>query len=147
MTTDPHPAFICLRDSQLALADPREDIRGWRVVDENGHEIGRVDDLAVDAEERRVRFLLVDTGSLRMLGARTLLIPVAVVDCADDEVRVRHIVAGVGAAPAYDPELIDDTGHDETVHTFNRVPPITGPGHMHPGPPARRRSPGGRNGQ
>ena len=145
MTTDPHPAFICLRDSQLTLANPGEDIRGSRVVDENGHEIGRVDDLGVDAEEGRVRFLLVDTGSLRMLGARTLLIPIAAVDAVDDDVHVGHMGSGVAAALAYDPELIEDTGHDETVHTYSRVPPIYGPGHMHLGPPVRRRRPGGKS--
>ncbi|MBB5790392.1 PRC-barrel domain-containing protein [Jiangella mangrovi] len=139
MTTDPHPVFVCLRDADLTLADPGEDIRGRRVVDEDGNAIGTVDDLGVNTEERRVRFLLVDTGGLSALGARTLLLPIGAVNSVGIEIGVGRLLGDGTGTPAYDPELIGQRSHGETVRTFNRVPPITGPGHMHPGPVRRRR--------
>ena len=39
-----------LRDSDLTVADPDEDIRGRTVKDKDGKEMGRIDDLLFDAD-------------------------------------------------------------------------------------------------
>lgn len=57
-----------LRKSKLELADAAADIRGRRVTDSAGQEIGKVDDLMVDERERRVRFLEVSSGGLLGIG-------------------------------------------------------------------------------
>jgi hypothetical protein len=53
-------ALVPLRSlprEHLASGDP--DVRGWAVLGDDGNRIGDVDDLLVDAEARRVRFLIV----------------------------------------------------------------------------------------
>src|SRR4051794_17680655 len=49
--------LIKLSDSDQVVGDPAEDIRGRTVRDRDGHELGRVADLLIDPEERKVRFL------------------------------------------------------------------------------------------
>jgi hypothetical protein len=46
-----------LPQEHLASGDP--DVRGWAVLGDDGNRIGAVDDLLVDAEARKVRFLIV----------------------------------------------------------------------------------------
>jgi hypothetical protein len=46
-----------LPQEHLASDDP--DVRGWAVLGDDGNRIGDVDDLLVDAEARKVRFLIV----------------------------------------------------------------------------------------
>ena len=53
-------ALVPLRSlprEHLASGDP--DVRGWAVLGDDGNRIGDVDDLLVDAEARKVRFLIV----------------------------------------------------------------------------------------
>ncbi len=53
-------ALVPLRSlprEHLASDDP--DVRGWAVLGDDGNRIGDVDDLLVDAEARKVRFLIV----------------------------------------------------------------------------------------
>jgi hypothetical protein len=49
--------LVRLDDTDLTLADPADDVRGKSVVDTNGDEVGEVDGLIIDQEERRVRLL------------------------------------------------------------------------------------------
>jgi hypothetical protein len=44
-----------LRDYRVATGDP--DVRGWLVLGTDGHRIGEVDDILVDTEAMRVRYL------------------------------------------------------------------------------------------
>jgi sporulation protein YlmC with PRC-barrel domain len=48
-------ALLRLSDTDLKVADSTEDIRGRKVVDKDGKEIGDVDDLMIDDFERKVR--------------------------------------------------------------------------------------------
>lgn len=46
--SDENATLVKLSDSNLRLADPAEDIRGRKVLDKEGEEIGDVDDMFVD---------------------------------------------------------------------------------------------------
>jgi uncharacterized protein (TIGR02271 family) len=49
-----------LSDSDFDVAEDDIDIRGWRVVDADGTDLGKVDDLIVDTDARKVRYLELD---------------------------------------------------------------------------------------
>jgi sporulation protein YlmC with PRC-barrel domain len=97
-----------LGDSGRLLADPDQDIRGHTVLDQDGHEIGKIGDLLVDPEQRRVRLLVVEHGGLFGVGATPLFIPVETVHLVTDGVvRLDRTRVQVAEAPPYDPELVD----------------------------------------
>ena len=50
---------------------PEADIRGRTVIDSDGAEVGTVDDLLIDEEEDRVRFLRIGSGGILGMGRRT----------------------------------------------------------------------------
>ena len=101
-----------LKDSGLFINNPLDDIRWRTVIDSAGHELGRVDELLIDWDQRKVRFLRVISGGF--LGLRTFktLIPVeAVANITPDVVRLNVPDRGV-SPPAYDPKLDDAPIYD-----------------------------------
>jgi sporulation protein YlmC with PRC-barrel domain len=80
--------MVHLGGSHLALARGSDDVRGMVVVDQNGYRVGEVEDLVIDAQERRARLLVVVSGGLAGLRASRRLIPVETVARVDDRVRI-----------------------------------------------------------
>lgn len=104
MTTIVPPKLLRLAGSGLAVADPEEDIRGSTVLDEEGNEIGIVEELYVDEGERHVRLLELVTSGHSVLGARTSLVPVdAVAGVAGVNVTIDASLETLADAPAHDP--------------------------------------------
>jgi hypothetical protein len=102
-----NPTLRKLQDLDRTVATPDEDIRGRMVKDKDGHELGRIDGLLVDAVGQKVRFMEVATGGILGLGQTKSLIPVeAITRVTDDEVYISHTREHVAGAPAYDPELV-----------------------------------------
>ncbi|GIF01171.1 PRC-barrel domain-containing protein [Paractinoplanes rishiriensis] len=100
--------MVKLSDSDQMVTDPAEDIRGRKVIDRDGSDLGKVDDLLIDASERKVRMLRVEHGGIFGIGATASFIPVdAVKDIRDDVVHVSQSREHVGKAPRYDPDLVD----------------------------------------
>ncbi len=112
-----------LSDSEQVLADPDQDIRGRRVLDRDGNEIGRIDDLLIDTELKKVRLLRVEHGGLFGIGATPLYIPVEAVEhVTDDEVAVNRSRVQVAEAPHYDPDLFDGDKYFAHLHRhYGRV--------------------------
>jgi hypothetical protein len=50
METNPTAMLEKLSDAKLTIGDRKEDIRGRRVMDKNGDEIGKVDALMIDTQ-------------------------------------------------------------------------------------------------
>ena len=125
-----------LGDSDQVLADPRDDIRGRNVIDREGNEIGRVEDLLIDAEQKRVRLLRVEHGGLFGIGSTSLFIPVETVErITEDGVGIERSRADVAQAPQYDPELVDEDKYFNELYGHYGYSPYWMPGHV---PPARR---------
>jgi hypothetical protein len=59
---------------EVAEGDP--DVRGWHVCDAQGERIGEVDELLVDSEELKVRYLDVDLDDSSAAEDRHILIPI-----------------------------------------------------------------------
>lgn len=111
-----------LKDFQVAKGDP--DVRGWNVYANDGRRIGEVDELLVDVEAMKVRYLDVDLdrdvlsvsgaapgttpapGAAAAPGAKSnhILIPIgsAQLDEKEDRVIVDLLHTLVGGLPAYD---------------------------------------------
>ncbi len=51
-----------LRDTDQTVASSDEDVRGRKVLDSKGDDIGTVDGLMVDDGQHKVRFLRVESG-------------------------------------------------------------------------------------
>ena len=83
----------------VALADGAPDIRGWTVRSAEGRAIGRVDDLLVDTDRMRVRYVAValDESQMRGDGDHRLLTPVdtARLDLDGREVLLARSVADI----------------------------------------------------
>ncbi|WP_436529055.1 PRC-barrel domain-containing protein [Actinoplanes sp. HUAS TT8] len=131
--------LIKLSDSDRMVGDPAEDIRGRKVQDRDGHDLGRVDDLLIDPEEHRVRMLHVAHGGILGFGATSSYVPIEAIRAIDDEVvhvgQPKQIVA---EAPVYDPELIDATAYYDDLYRHYGYSPFWSPGYIYPGYPYYR---------
>src|SRR5690349_11966486 len=108
--TDRPIADLCkLSDTLLMISDPAADVRGRKVLDKDGEEIGSIDDLMIDEREMHIRFLRVVTGGFIGIGETMFLIPVdAVTEITSDSVRVDQTREQVAGGPSYDPELVSN---------------------------------------
>ena len=100
-----------LSGSKLTVADNAEDVRGRKVLDQAGEDVGTVVDLMIDDRESKVRFLLVGAGGFLGLGEKTVLIPVdAITKVTADAVYINHTREHIAGGPEYDPEMVSDIG-------------------------------------
>lgn len=134
MTTESPKALVHLTDTDLTTADPDDDVRGRTLVDRNGDEVGEIDDLLIDPDERKVRFLQVGSGGFLGIGEKKQLIPVdAVVRVDDDSVHLGTERTRVASAPAYDPDLIhEQPTYYEDLYGYYGYPPFWAPGYVYP---------------
>jgi sporulation protein YlmC with PRC-barrel domain len=122
-----------LGDSGQMLADPDQDIRGRKVLDRDGNEIGNVGDLLIDPEQQKVRLLRVEHGGLFGVGVTPLFIPVEAVErVTEHEVRLDRTRVQVAAAPEYDPEIVDRDKQMATLYGYYGYPPYWTPGFIPP---------------
>jgi sporulation protein YlmC with PRC-barrel domain len=124
--------LVRLSDTSLALADKADDIRGDRVLDEAGYEMGRVDDLVTDDACRRVYFMIVEASGF-IAGEKQLLIPVDTIrQRAGDEIYLDEDHERVAAGPEYDPALLSDAGYQAGVYGWYGLAPYWHPSYVPP---------------
>jgi sporulation protein YlmC with PRC-barrel domain len=124
-----------LSDSGLTVAKPEEDIRGWKVVDRDGEDVGEVDDLMIDDRERKVRFIRVASGGFLGLGETKFMIPIdAITRITKDEVHIDQSREHVARGPRYGPDLARDD-YWERAYGYYGYPPYWGPGYVYPAYP------------
>jgi sporulation protein YlmC with PRC-barrel domain len=133
-STSAEIGFVKLSNSDFAFENLEQDIRGKDVYDVDGEQIGSVDDLYIDRQERKVRFLEVGTGGFLGIGEKHLLVPVeSVTEVAEARVTIepgrRKKVAG---SPPFDTTVVAPTAtyqrrrqvHDAYDYTDpSRTPP------------------------
>ena len=88
--TGPQPNLVNLNETDLYLEEPWQDLRGLDVYATNNDQIGSVEDVYVDREQREARLLVVSAGGLLGVGKKYFLIPVEEVsrDVSEERVRV-----------------------------------------------------------
>ena len=118
------PPLIRLSDTSRALARKADDIRGKLALDEAGYEMGRVEDLVIDDECRRVYFMIIQASGF-ISGEKQLLLPVDTVrQRRGNHVHVDQDHERVAAGPEYDPALVSDPGYQAGVYGwYGFVPP------------------------
>lgn len=128
-----------LSASGQTIANADHDIRGRKVKDKAGNEIGTVDDLLINDEERKVRFLRVEHGGFLGFGETNSFIPVdAITRITADEVFIDHSREHVAGAPRYDPDLVDDLKYYGSLYDHYGYSPFWGMGYTYPGIPITR---------
>ncbi len=128
---------VTLTHSELGLADAADDLRGLTVLDGDGDPIGEVDDLVVDEEERRARFLVVASGGFLGIGETKRLVPVDAVTAVEDKVHVEPSREAVHGTREFDPEL-EPLPDFEAVYGQYGYAPFWAPGYVGPMPFRRR---------
>lgn len=149
--------------SDFGIVEGEPDIRGWDVVNGSGQKIGEVEELIIDAQQRKVRYMVVelDDDDLDLEDDKDVLIPIglAELDKDDDDVILSSVtVEQLRALPAYDADNLDDeaerkictvlggkdtatgtsnTARDTAHRTESTTTPITNTGsETHAGSPA-----------
>ncbi|MEO7962940.1 MAG: PRC-barrel domain-containing protein [Gemmatimonadaceae bacterium] len=91
---------------EFKVAEDDPDIRGWNVRTSDGQEIGRVNDLIVDTEAMKVRYVEIKLDHELVGGDddRIVLLPIgeARLDDDEDDVYLSGDWASISALPAYD---------------------------------------------
>ena len=132
MTEEPQLTLLDLDDTDLTVADPKDDVRGAKVVDRDGEEVGDVDGLLIDDQEKRVRFLQVGSGGFLGLGKKERLIPVDAVTAVDDAVHIDMTRQHVAGSPEYDPTIERQCGG---YYDYYGYTPYWAPGYAYPAYP------------
>lgn len=124
------PRLMHLKDADdLQVAEGEPDIRGWDLRTMDGQRIGTVEDLVIDTEVMRVRFI---EGKLEMSDGgseteRTVLIPIADARLAeeDDDVLVDYSSIAAQQMPVHDRQSLstltdndDDNALDQDTRFF-----------------------------
>lgn len=135
--------LVRLSDTNLILGHPAEDVRGCKVVDAAGEDIGHVDDLMIDPEHKKVRFLVVAAGGFLGIGEKRFWLPVdAVTATTDEQVNVDTTVAHVKTAPVYDPDIVESQLYANDVYAYYGIAPYWGAGYTYPPYPYLLGNPG-----
>jgi sporulation protein YlmC with PRC-barrel domain len=125
--------LVRLSDTGQTVADPAEDVRGRKVLDAAGDDVGTVHDLLVDDEETRVRMLRVEHGGFLGIGADHFLVPVeAVTSVTPDAVHIDRERARLTDVPRYDPEMSDTAANYGDLYGWWGFPPFYGAGAVYP---------------
>lgn len=134
MTDKKRASLIRLGDTDFTVENPEEDIRGRKVVDSSGEEIGTVDALMVDDNELKVRFMVVESGGFLGIGAEQSLIPIdAITDIDEETVRVDLARDRIAGGPTYDPDLTElPDDYWESAYGYYGYTPFWGAGYAYP---------------
>lgn len=133
MTTNRNATISKLSDSGRSITPTADDIRGRRVNDKNGDDLGKVHDLLIDDQEHRVRFLLVEHGGFLGMGATESFIPIDDITTITDKiVTINHTREHVAEAPAYNPDLIDDSTYHGNIYGHYGFTPYWGADYSYP---------------
>lgn len=117
--TDTGFGLVRLSDSEFVLEDETQDIRGLDVHDTNGEEIGSVEGLYVDEEERSVRFLDVSAGGFLRLGDKNFLLPAeAIREINEDGVVVDQSRQKVVDSPPFDASVMPEPPYQRDIYNY-----------------------------
>jgi uncharacterized protein (TIGR02271 family) len=119
MASEPMDRVVPLNQlSGYKVADGEPDIRGWDVVASDGSRLGKVDDLLVDTQANKVRYVDVDVEG----GDRHVTVPIGYARL--EETRRQVLVDGLGseqmqALPSYTRGAITRDYEEQVGRAFN----------------------------
>lgn len=123
MNSDKNQRLRPLKGSDFEMADGQADILGRDVLDETGQRIGEVDEVIVDVDSRKVRYIVLDLeGNLMDLDARNVLVPIGLIELheQDDDLLLRNITADqLERLPEYNSEELNSNTETQTRVVFD----------------------------
>jgi sporulation protein YlmC with PRC-barrel domain len=133
MSAHTTPSLTRLGDHGLTIAHHDADVRGHRVRDKEDKDIGRVTELLIDLDDRKVRLLQVDHGGILGFGAQSSFIPVdAVTRITHDTVYINQTGRRIAGAPNYSPEIDVDNHQYGPLSGYYGYVPFWNPGYLYP---------------
>jgi len=112
MDNTKHRRLQELDRSDFEIVDGEPDIRGWDVKYGNGKKLGEVEELIVDASEKKCRYMVVELDELEFHHKnKKVLIPIGMAELhkSDDDVILYEITEEqLRTLPAYDKDRLDD---------------------------------------
>lgn len=134
MTAQNNASLSKLTDTGKTVVGAANDVRGRKVTDKDGKDLGHVHDLLIDDNDGKVRFLLVDHGGFLGIGRTKSFIPIeAITKITEDEVFINHTRDHVAGGPGYDPDLVNDRVYHEGIYSYYGYGPSWGAGYAYPG--------------
>jgi sporulation protein YlmC with PRC-barrel domain len=119
MAYNDQSSLVKLGDSDFVLETRARDIRGLDVYDRDGKEIGSVEGLYVDSEEREVRFLDVGAGGFLGIGEKHFLIPLeAITDIDGEGVTIDQGREKVTDSPALPTNVVPASDYQREVYDY-----------------------------
>ena len=119
MAYNDQSSLVKLGDSNFVLENRAQDIRGLDVYDRDGREIGSVEGLYVDSEEREVRFLDVGAGGFLGVGEKHFLIPLeAITDIDGEGVTIDQGREKVTDSPALPTNVVPAADYQRDVYDY-----------------------------
>lgn len=112
--------------SDFEIVDGEPDIRGWDVKLASGQKIGEVEELIVDAKQKKVRYMVVDLddNDIALDQDRKVLIPIGLAELhhKDDDVIIPSVqVEQLRGLPAYDKDHLDEDVERNICSAFGRT--------------------------
>ena len=121
-------------DFEIVKGEP--DIRGWDVKNSDGKKIGEVEDLIVDAQQKKVRYMIVDLDDNELkLDHRKVLVPIGMAELheKDDDVILPNVQAEhFRSLPEYDKNNLTPEVERSICSTLGRTTEVTNTGEHHP---------------
>src|SRR5687767_13202142 len=110
--------------SDFGIVEGEPDIRGWDVKNSRGQKIGEVEELIVDAQQKKVRYMVVDLddNELDIDDDRKGLIPIGLAELhrKDDDVIIPVEAAQLKSIPEYDSDKLDAEVERKICSTLGR---------------------------
>lgn len=117
-----HTRLQKLSGSDFEIMDGQPDIRGWDVKDENGKQIGEVEELIFDVQSRKVRYIVLDMDDNELdLDDREVLVPIGIAQLHkdDDDVLLPGVTAEqLRSLPEYDEDRFDTDSEESVRNVF-----------------------------
>ena len=117
-----HTRLQKLSGSDYEIMDGQPDIRGWDVKDDNGRQIGEVEELIFDVQSRKVRYIVLDMDDNELdLDDREVLVPIGIAQLhkEDDDVLLPGVTAEqLRALPQYDEDRFDTDSEEGVRNVF-----------------------------
>lgn len=109
--------------SDFEIVEGEPDIRGWDVRNTRGQKLGEVEDLIIDAQKKKARYIILDMDDNDLdLDDRKVLVPIGLAELheKDDDVIIPVEVQQLQALPEYDSDKLDDAVERQICSAFGR---------------------------
>ncbi len=123
------PRLVKMSDSGFGVKSRESDIRRLGVFNQNGDQIGSIEDFYIDTQEREVRYLEVGAGGFLGLGQRPFLIPIeAVSEISAERVTLNQSREKVLDSPEFAPGHVLEAHDRQALSRHYGFPPVIPPG-------------------